>query len=408
MVARLLSMAALMAAGVLVVVADTQACPGCGPPTGQTLTSEVAQADFILYGTLSNAKPDPKEPGTSKGTTDMTIEAIIKSHPLVKDKKVFTIPRYVPPDPKPTKYLVFFNVVNGEVDPYRGVAVSANSPLPEYLQGALAVKGKDNATRLRFFFDHLESPDLEISGDAYNEFAFADYKEVVELAPTLPADTIMKWLKDPNTRASRYGLYGLFIGHCGKPEHAQQLRQLLDDPERKFSSGLDGMLMGYILLDKKAGYDYLMNILRNPENEFLIKHAGLKVLRFFWEYRDDIQKFKKQEVLSRKEILDGMTALIAHPDIADMPIDDLRKWKAWDMTDTVLKYAQVESHNKLPINRRAILKFALAASWEDPKNTAAVQFVAQARQNEPERVKLLEELLRDEMRVLPKAEPGKK
>lgn len=408
MLARLLPITALIAVGVLVVVPPAQACPGCGPPTGQTLTSEVAQADFILYGTLSNAKPDPKEPGTSKGTTDMTIEAIIKSHPLVKDKKVFTIPRYVPPDLKPTKYMVFFNVVNGEVDPYRGVAVSANSPLPEYIKGALEVKGKDNVTRLRFFFDHLESPDLEISGDAYNEFAFADYKEVVELAPTLPADTIMKWLKDPNTRASRYGLYGLFLGHCGKPEHAKELRQLLDDPERKFSSGLDGMLMGYILLDKKAGYEYLMNILRNPENEFLIKHAGLKVLRFFWEYRDDIQKFKKHEVLSRKEILDGMTALLAHPDIADMPIDDLRKWKAWEMTDTVLKYAQVESHNKLPINRRAILKFALAASWDDPKNTAAVQFVAQARQNEPDRVKLLEELLRDEMRVLPKAEPEKK
>jgi hypothetical protein len=408
MLVRLLPIAALVAVGLLVVVPPAQACPGCGPPTGQTLTSEVAQADFILYGTLSNAKPDPKEPGTSKGTTDMTIEAIIKSHPLVQDKKVFTIPRYVPPDVKPTKYMVFFNVVNGEVDPYRGVAVSANSPLPEYIKGALAVKGKDNVTRLRFFFDHLESPDLEISGDAYNEFAFADYKEVVELAPTLPADTIMKWLKDPNTRASRYGLYGLFIGHCGKPEHAKELRQLLDDPERKFSSGLDGMLMGYILLDKKAGYEYLMNILRNPENEFLIKHAGLKVLRFFWEYRNDIQKFKKHEVLSRKEILNGMTALLAHPDIADMPIDDLRKWKAWEMTNTVLKYAQVESHNKLPINRRAILKFALAASWDDPKNTAAVNFVAQARQNEPDRVKLLEELLRDEMRVLPKAEPEKK
>jgi len=37
------------------------ACPACGPPSGQTLTNEVAQADFILYGTLSNAKPDPKD-----------------------------------------------------------------------------------------------------------------------------------------------------------------------------------------------------------------------------------------------------------------------------------------------------------------------------------------------------------
>jgi hypothetical protein len=50
----------------------------------------------------------------------MVIDAVVMEHALVKDKKVFTIPRFVPPDPKPFKYLVFFNVVNGDVDPYRG------------------------------------------------------------------------------------------------------------------------------------------------------------------------------------------------------------------------------------------------------------------------------------------------
>src|SRR4030095_11211288 len=104
------------------------------------------------------------------------------SHALVKDKKTFTLPRYVPPDAKPTKYMVFFNVVNGDVDPYRGVAVTPDSKLPDYVKGALAVKQKDNITRLRYFFDNLESNDLEISGDAYNEFAFAEYKDVVQLA----------------------------------------------------------------------------------------------------------------------------------------------------------------------------------------------------------------------------------
>src|SRR3954451_2022169 len=105
---RMLLSVALVAAVLLDFTPGAQACPGCGPPSGQTLTSEVAQADFILYGTLGNAKPDPKDPGTARGTTEMTIEAVVKSHALVKDKKVFTIPRYVPPDTKPTKYMVFF------------------------------------------------------------------------------------------------------------------------------------------------------------------------------------------------------------------------------------------------------------------------------------------------------------
>lgn len=393
---RTLLAAALVAVALLDFTPAAQACPGCGPPTGQTLTSEVAQADFILYGTLGNAKPDPKDP--AKGSTELTIDAVVKTHALVKDKKVFVIPRFVPPDAKPTKYMVFFNVVNGDVDPYRGVAVTPDSKLPDYVRGALDAKKKDVVTRLRFFFDHLESNDLEISGDAYNEFAFAEYDEVKQLAPKLPADTILKWLKDPNTRASRFGLYGLLLGHCGKPELAKDVRKLLDDPNRAFSSGLDGMLMGYTLLDSKGGYEYTMKLLADPEKEFLVKHAVLKTLRFFWEYR--------KEVLTKKELTDALKALMAHPDISDMPIDDLRKWKAWDLTADVLKYATVATHNDLPINRRAILKFAIAASWADPKNAAATAFVAQARKDDPERVKLLEDLLKDEMKPAP--EPPKK
>ena len=401
MLLRTLLPAALFATALLDFTPPAAACPACGPPSGQTLTSEVAQADFILFGTLGNQKPDPKDPGSSKGTTDMTIDAVVKSHALVKDKKVFVIPRYVPPDQKAYKYMVFFNVVNGDVDPYRGVAVGTDSKLPEYVKGALEVRQKDIVTRLKYFFNYLESNEIEISADAYNEFAVAEYKEVAEIAPKLPADTVLKWLKDPNTRASRYGLYGLLIGHSGKAENAKALRTLLDDPERKFSSGLDGMLMGYTLLDKKAGYEYVQKLIADSNSEFLVKHAALKTLRFFWEYRPD--------VLTKKEILDGMAGLMVHPDIADMPIDDLRKWKAWEMTDAVLAYSKLESHNTLPINRRSILKFALAASWADPKNAAAGAFVAKARVDDPERVKLIEELLKDEAKPAPKPpEPAKK
>ncbi|MBN9121186.1 MAG: hypothetical protein J0I06_18880, partial [Planctomycetes bacterium] len=216
------------------------------------------------------------------------------------------------------------------------------------------------------------------------------------------ADTLIKWLKDPNTRASRFGLYGLLLGHAtaNQAAYAKEMRKLLDDPERKFSSGLDGMLMGYTLLDKKAGYEYILKLATDAESEFLVKHAALKALRFFWEYRPD--------ALTKKQILDGMAGLMANPDIADMPIDDLRKWHAWDMTPVVLSYAGKESHNSLPINRRAILKFTLAASWADAKNTAAADFVAKARKDDPERVKLLEELLRDEMKPLPKSPEPKK
>jgi hypothetical protein len=368
--------------------ATSRACPLCNP-TGTTFATEVAQADLILYGTLTNAKGDPD--ALNKGTTDLAIDTVIKTHDVVKGKKKITIPRYVPPSAggKDVKYLIFFNVNGGDLDPYRGEEVPADSNLPKYLQGAIDVRQKDVVTRLRYFFDYLEDKDTVISSDAYNEFAVADYKEVRELSEKLPADVLLKWIKDPNTRGSRFGLYGLMIGHCGKPEHAKALRELLGDKERAFSSGLDGILAGYIMLDPKGGWEYLVNLVKG-DGEFPVKYAALRTARVFWEYRPD--------VIPHKQILEVMKALMDQPDIADMPIEDLRKWKAWDLTPVVLSYAQKESHNTIPINNRAILKFAIAASWADPKNTAAANFVAEARKKDARRVEFLEELLKDEVK----------
>src|SRR5438874_11731634 len=113
------------------------ACPACSPQ-GQTLASEIAQADFILYGTLKNPQPGPG--GFNQGTTDLDIDLVIKPHDLVRGKKTITIPRYIPIDPKAKlKHLIFFlvNPVDGKIDPYRGEAVRADSQLPEGRGGAV-------------------------------------------------------------------------------------------------------------------------------------------------------------------------------------------------------------------------------------------------------------------------------
>ncbi|MFO0824039.1 MAG: hypothetical protein U0792_13155 [Gemmataceae bacterium] len=379
-------------AGLLFTTAPASACPFCSP-TGTTLTGEVAQADFILFGTLSNPKPDPNDPTLSKGTTDLNIELVIKSHDMVKDKKTITIPRLVRPDGKNSKYLVFFNIFNGQLDPYRGEAVPADSKLPEYLKGAMEAKKKDLATRLRYFFDYLEDSDIIVSSDAYSEFGYAEYKDVQQIAPKLPAATLLKWLKDPNTRGSRYGLYGLLLGHCGKAEDAKAIRALLDDKERSYTSGLDGVVAGYVLLDPKAGWEYLVNTIKDRSKDFPVKYAALRTVRFFWESRPD--------VIPAAESLAAIQLLMADPDIADMPMEDLRKWKQWQLTPVVLGYANKESHSGTPIIARAILKFAIAASWADPKNTAAAEYVKAARAKDPKRVEFLEEVVKDEQKPAP-------
>src|SRR5262249_19328588 len=195
----------------------------------------------------------------------------------------------------------------------------------------------------------------------------------------------------PNTRGSRFGLYGLLVGHCGKPEDAKAVRALLDDKERSYTSGLDGVVAGYILLDPKGGWEYLTKLVTDSNADFPVKYAALKTVRFFWEFRPD--------VIPNAKVLEVVKTLVADPDIADMPIEDLRKWKQWDRTPLILGYASKESHNGTPITMRAILKFAIMASWADPKNEAAANYVAEARKKDPKRVQFLEEVLKDELKA---------
>ena len=111
-------------------------------------------------------------------------------------------------------------------------------------------------TRLRYFFKHFDSADWAISGDAFQEFSNADYKDVRVAAAKMDPDQIIKMLKDPNTSIARYGLLGLLIGHCGKGDtHGKALRDFIDDPKVKQATGLDGLLAGYVLLDPKAGWN---------------------------------------------------------------------------------------------------------------------------------------------------------
>src|SRR5438552_3458394 len=95
-------------------------------------------------------------PGRSQRTND-------RSRSCLGDKKQLTLPRYLPQEKENQyKYLVFCDVFKGAVDPYRGVAVKADSRIAQYLKGALAVKDKDTAARLRYFFDYLDDSDVEV------------------------------------------------------------------------------------------------------------------------------------------------------------------------------------------------------------------------------------------------------
>jgi hypothetical protein len=366
----------------LAIVPTADACPFC-PSAGQTLLGEVNQAHLIVFGTLSNAQRDMNDFG--KGTTDLDIEVVVKDHEFLNGKKKITLPRYVPPDPKgKSKYLIFCEIYKGELDPYRGEAVPEDSKIAEYLKGAIDLKDKDVPTRLHYFFKYFDSADWAISGDAFQEFSNADYKDVQVAAAKMDPDRIVGMLKDPNTSIARYGLLGLLLGHCGKKDkHAAALKEFIDDPKVKQATGLDGLLAGHVMLDAKAGMSHVGGLIKEPKEDFLVRYAALRCLRFFWEYRDD--------VIRKADVVEALKPLLDQPDIADLAIEDLRKWQQWDLATHIIGLFDKPTHD-VSIIQRSIIKYALTAPAE---NKTAAAFLARMRADpkQAERVRDLEQLL---------------
>jgi len=361
----------------LAAVLPSGACPFCSEERGPTLAGDFAQASIVLYGSFTNAKLGA---GGLDGTTDFQIEKVLKSHEHlkgIKDKKV-TLPRYVPQ--AKNKFLVFVEVYKGNLDPYRGVEVQANSDLVPYLEGAIKLKDAPAGDRLRYCFDYLNSADFDVAMDAYREYAKADYKEYMEMARKLPSAKIAGWLQDPKTPPYRYGLYASLLGHCGGPEHAKLLRTMIEDPEKRKGSGIDGMLAASIMIQPKEGWAFLLDKLKDTRQEFMFRYACLRTLRFLWDQRPDL--------VGKKEIVAGIAEVLRQPDMADFAIEDLRRWQRWEMTDPIVDLFEQKSH-QIPVVKRAVLRFALASP-----SARAVEFVRTQRQRDAEWVKDTEELLR--------------
>jgi hypothetical protein len=388
---RCLGRPAFIALGILMSLGSSLlACDFCAMQD-RTLTKQVNESSLVLFGSLTNAKETPE----GEGTTDFSIDAVVKKHEIVGDKKVVTLARYIPnlssPRNKDSKFLVLCDVFKGKIDPLFLVPCKSESDIAKYLKGAIEVKDKDTLARLRFFLPFLDNAEQEIANDAFKEFANASNKDVETIAKTVDPDKLMKWLEDPNTPPMRYGVYGMMLGYCGKEAQAKRLRALLDDSHKRLS-GMDGLLAGYTLISPKDGWAYLRDILKDDKKEFMTRYAGLRAVRFFHDNHKD--------VIPEKDVIEAMTLLLDQSDISDLAIEDLRKWSCWDLADRILALHAKKSHD-IPIIRRSILRYALQCP--DKK---AQQFVADLRKSDKQLVEDAEELLK--LEVTPPSKPASK
>jgi hypothetical protein len=377
---------ALALFGLLTLCLPGNTCPFCTQELGRTMVEDYSKSSLVIYGTFTDARLKDNGFG-GDGESDFEIEKIIKEHPAVKGLKKVTVPGYKN-FPK-VKFVLFCDVYKGRIDPYRADAVADGSELVEYFTGAVKVKDRSLPERLLYCFPYLNSKEFEVSLDAYREFGAADYKEYCEMAKKLDAKVLVGWLDDPKTPPYRFGLYSSLLGHCGKaPEHGEFLHRLIENADRHKGSGLDGMMVGYVMIQPKEGWKYLeTDVITNAKADFQTRYAALRAMRFLWTQRPDL--------VNKQALVGGMLKAAEFPDIADFAVDDLRKWQQWDVTDQLLKLAGRKSHD-VGVIQKATLRFALMS----PAKSAAA-YVAEARKRDPEQVRDTEELLKLEPDVIP-------
>jgi hypothetical protein len=356
-------------------------CSLCGgnPQTAVTLRQAAAQAKMVLYGTMIKSRLNPPQSGPpGSGTAQFRIEQVFKSHPFLANKRVIEIPRYIPVDPKaPPHYLLFCDVYRGRIDPFRGLAVNSRDALT-YLKGAMALAGRDRTEVLVHCFRYLDHPDADLANDAFLEFAKANDAEIGRVAARLSPARLRGLLQSAKTPPERLGLYAFLLGGCGTARDATLLRALLDKPTAKTARALDGILCGYIQLRPREGWQLALAVLRDGRKPFADRYAVLRTLRFYHGY---------QPAQTRREVLTGLATILDQGDIADMAVEDLRRWQQWELTAKVLAQYAKKSH-AAPILRRAIVRYALCC----PRIEAA-RFVTGVRKQDPELVADVKEAL---------------
>src|SRR5262249_2506747 len=153
-----------------------------------------------------------------------------------------------------------------------------------------------------------------------------------------------EWLKSSQTPQERLSVYALLLGGCGGLADADLLASMLSDGSDRSTAAYDGLLAGYIHLRPKEGWELAIKTLGDPKRPLLTKLGVLRTLRYYQG---------SQPTESRPRVLEAMAGLLPQHDLADIAVEDLRRWKIWDLTPQVLALYGKEKYSA-PIVKRAI------------------------------------------------------
>jgi len=329
-----------------------------------------SKAGSFAANPLATFKTEKKEPAAT-GTADAGQTGVANDAPPKETGKPKT---EAPSDNK--------NITIEWASPLAVTEISFNyitqSPSPEVA----------TQKRLQYFLKFLEFPDRLISDDAFGEFANAPLKDIVPLADKMPRTKIRQWVKNPETMVTRLGLYGLLLGLCGNEEDAKMMKAKINDNTEDFRLGIDGVMFGYLLLAGESGLEVIeKSKFQNKDVTFSETYAAMQALRQLW--RNGNGKIEK------KRLQASMRLLLDRPELADLVIADLARWRDWSVQDRLVNLYGAEEYN-IPSIKRAIVRFLLVCSkdvtqGDAPKPTeyalTAKTRLAELRKKDPKTVR---------------------
>ena len=386
---RLLKSLAIAAMIVATTISPAQAnnfcCPFCGVAQ-MTLSEQLASADSaVLVQWVGGEKDTEAKPGN----TVYQIQQVVKGpKTLAKDQKI-TLDRY-----RTGKAGDLFVVLGTDLGDGKGLEWGSPLEVSEtsFNYMAHAPSPESPATkRLAYFLKFLEFPDPIISNDAFGEFANAQYKDIEQLSSELPKEKVRGWIANPETQPTRLGLYGMMIGLCGNAEDAKMLEKKILVQTDEFRLGIDGLMGGYLLIMKDKGLDVLdEHKLANKKVPFSETFAAMQALRFMWTYGAG--------KIAPERLQKSMRILLDRPEMADLVIADLARWKDWTIQDKLMaKYGEGEYN--IPSIKRAIVRYMLVSSKDVAAGGGAPQPAHVANGQ-----KLLEELRKKDPKTVSEAE----
>ncbi len=324
------------------------ACPFCSAPS-LTLAERATFADITLVGKWVSGE---KGTMTSSGKSVIEITDILHAPANLKRGAKLITGRYIAG--VSDDVVLVTGTISGKkvewADPIR-ISVAA----ADYLKKAPS-REASGVERLKYYAPFLEHSDSMVATDAYGEFANAPYEDIVAAKEHFPRDKIRKWVSDPETPATRIGLYGLLLGLTGDESDIKRFETVIFPrtlEQDGYRIGIDGVMGGYLLLAGEHGLARLeVDRLKNRDVPFAETYAAMQAVRFAWTYGG--------ERFSKDRLRQAMRTVLDRPEVADLVIADLSRWQDWSLQPRLMAMYGKDEFN-VPSIKRAIVRFMLTS-----------------------------------------------